>query len=315
MVRALSNDLRERVVAAVGGGESCRSVAARFGVAVSSVVQWSQRQRATGSVAPGRMGGHRKRVLEPHRALLAERIGQEPHLTLHGLKAELAARGVTVSHDAIWRFLRREGLRVKKTLGALEQTRDDIARKRRRWMSWQKRLDPSRLVFIDEAWIKTNMAPLRGWGPKGGRLKGFAPHGHWRTLTFLGALRADALAAPCVFDGPINGACLRAYVEQQLVPTLQVGDIVILDNLGSHKGAAVRRPIRAAGARLWFLPPYSPDLNPIEQAFAKIKHWRRAAQKRSLEDTWRHIGHLVATIKPVECATYLANAGYASIKT
>ena len=114
MVRALSNDLRERVVAALGDGGSCRSVAARFGVAVSSVVKWSQRRRATGSVAPGRMGGHRKRVLEPHRAFLAERIGQEPHLTLHGLKTELAARGVTVSHDAIWRFLRREGLRFKK---------------------------------------------------------------------------------------------------------------------------------------------------------------------------------------------------------
>jgi len=117
MVRALSNDLRERVVAAVGDGESCRSVAARFGVAVSSVVKWSQRQQATGSVAPGRMGGHRKRVLEPHRAFLAERIGQNPQLTLHGLKAELAARGVTVSHDAIWRFLRREGLRFKKNAG------------------------------------------------------------------------------------------------------------------------------------------------------------------------------------------------------
>ena len=159
------------------------------------------------------------------------------------------------------------------------------------------------------------MAPLRGWGPKGERLKGFAPHGHWRTLTFLGALRADALTAPCVFAGPINGSCFRAYVEQQLVPTLQAGDIVILDNLGSHKGAAVRRLIRAAGARLWFLPPYSPDLKPIEQAFAKIKHWMRTAQKRTVEDTWRHIGHLVATIKPDECANYLANASYASIKT
>ena len=159
------------------------------------------------------------------------------------------------------------------------------------------------------------MAPLRGWGPKGERLKGFAPHGHWRTLTFLGALRADALTAPCVFAGPINGSCFRAYVEQQLVPTLQAGDIVILDNLGSHKGAAVRRLIRAAGARLWFLPPYSPDLNPIEQAFAKIKHWMRAAQKRTVEDTWRHIGQLVAEIEPAECANYLANAGYASIRT
>jgi transposase len=122
------------------------------------------------------------------------------------------------------------------------------------------------------------MAPLRGWGPKGARLRGFAPHGHWRTLTFLGALRCNQLAAPCVFDGPINGECFRAYVEQQLVPVLNQGDIVIMDNLGSHKSAELRRMIRAAGARLWYLPPYSPDLNPIEQAFAKIKHWMRLAQ-------------------------------------
>ena len=126
-------------------------------------------------------------------------------------------------------------------------------------------------MFIDETWIKTNMAPLRGWGPRGKPLRGFAPHGHWRTLTFLGALRFDRLAAPCVFDGPINGRCFRAYVEQQLVPVLEPGDIVVMDNLGSHKAVAIRQAIRAAGARLWYLPPYSPDLNPIEQAFAKIK--------------------------------------------
>ncbi len=114
MTRPLSNDLRERVVCAIDAGESCRSVAARFGVAVSSVVKWSQRYRATGSVAPGKMGGHRKRVLEPHRAFIVERINQTPHLTLHGLKDELAARGVKVSHNAVWLFLRREGLRFKK---------------------------------------------------------------------------------------------------------------------------------------------------------------------------------------------------------
>jgi transposase len=114
LMTPLSNDLRERVVAAVAGGESCRSVASRFGVAVSSVVKWSQRYRATGSVSPGKIGGHRKRVLEPHRAFIMERIGQTPHLTLYGLKDELAARGVTVSHNAIWLFLRREGLRFKK---------------------------------------------------------------------------------------------------------------------------------------------------------------------------------------------------------
>lgn len=159
------------------------------------------------------------------------------------------------------------------------------------------------------------MAPLRGWGPKGKRLHGFAPHGRWRTLTFLGALRCDRLTAPCVFDGPINGECFRAYVNQQLIPTLEPGDIVILDNLGSHKSKAIRDAIKAAGARLWFLPKYSPDLNPIEQVFAKIKHWMRDAQKRTVEDTWRHLGHLVETIKPDECKNYFRNAGYVSVKT
>ncbi len=190
-----------------------------------------------------------------------------------------------------------------------------MARRRQRWRSWQDRLDPERLVFIDETWIKTNMAPLRGWGPKGRRLRALAPHGHWRTLTFLGALRCDRLTAPCDFDGPINGQSFRAYVEQELVPILKPGDIVIMDNLGSHKSAVLRQIIKAAGARLWFLPPYSPDLNPIEQPFAKIKHWMRIAQKRSIPDTWQHIGRLVETITPDECAKYLANAGYASAKT
>ena len=159
------------------------------------------------------------------------------------------------------------------------------------------------------------MAPLRGWGPRGKRLHGFAPHGRWRTLTFLGALRCDRLTAPCVFDGPINGECFRAYVNQELIPTLKPGDIVILDNLGSHKSKAVRDAVKAAGARLWFLPKYSPDLNPIEQAFAKIKHWMRLAQKRSVDETWRHLGHLVSTFKPDECDNYLTNSGYASVKT
>src|ERR1700758_5141509 len=192
----------------------------------------------------------------------------------------------------------------KKTLFAVEQGRSDVAHRRRRWRSWQARLVPRRLVFIDETWIKTNMAPLRGWGRKGDRLRGFAPHGHWRTLTFLGALRCDELVAPCVFDGPINGECFLAYVKQQLVPALKPGDIVILDNLGSHKAAALRGLIKAAGARLWYLPPYSPDLNPIEQTLAKIKHWMRAAQKRTIEDVWRHIGSLVEAIEPDECNNY-----------
>ena len=141
---------------------------------------------------------------------------------------------------------------------AREQDRADIKRHRRRWRSHQKRVDPSRLVFIDETWTKTNMTRLYGWAPRGGRLVAKIPHGHWKTATFLAALRNDRIDALCVFDGPITGELFLAYVEQFLVPTLKRNDIVVLDNLGSHKGKAVRNAIKAAGARLLFLPKYSP---------------------------------------------------------
>jgi transposase len=157
------------------------------------------------------------------------------------------------------------------------------------------------------------MAPLRGWGPRERRLLAKAPQGRWRTLTFLAALRCDRLEAPCVIDGPINGHSFRAWVEQFLLPALKPGDIVVMDNLGSHKGTLVRRAIRAAGAKLFFLPPYSPDLNPIEQVFAKLKHLTRKAAERSIEATWHRIGSLLDAFPPHECANYLRNAGYASI--
>jgi transposase len=195
---------------------------------------------------------------------------------------------------------------------ASEQDRPDIARKRMRWKTHQHRVDARRLVFIDETWTKTNMAPLRGWSRRGQRLLGKVPHGHWKTMTFLAALRHDRIDAPWVIDGPINGEMFRLYVEKELLPTLKPGDIVVLDNLGSHKGRAVRQAIRAVGARLFFLPPYSPDLNPIEQMFAKLKHLLRKAEERTVEATWRRIGKLLDRFSPAECARYLNNAGYAS---
>jgi transposase len=147
---------------------------------------------------------------------------------------------------------------------------------------------------------------------RGQRLVAKVPHGKWRTLTFLAALRHDRIDAPCVIDGPINGQSFLAWVEQFLVPTLSPGDVVIMDNLGSHKGSAVRTAIRAAGAKLLFLPPYSPDLNPIEQVFAKLKTLLRKAEERTVEATWQRIGHLLDCFSPPECANYLTNAGYAS---
>jgi putative transposase len=138
-------------------------------------------------------------------------------------------------------------------------------------MKYQSRIGPERLVFIDETWTKTNMAPLRGWAPRGMRLSAKVPYRRWRTTTFLAALRHDRIEAPWLLDGPIDGEGFRIYIEKVLVPTLKPGDIVILDNLGSHRGKAARQLIRAAGAKLFFLPKYSPDLNPIEQVFAKLK--------------------------------------------
>jgi transposase len=190
--------------------------------------------------------------------------------------------------------------------------RPQIARRRAQWKKYQGRLDPRRLVFIDETWAKTNMTPIRGWAPRGQKLVARAPFGKWRTLTFLAALRHDRIDAPCVLDGPINGQSFTAWVEQFLVPTLKPGDIVIMDNLGSHKGQAVRMAIRSAGAKLLFLPPYSPDLNPIEQVFAKLKLLLRRAAERSVEATWQRIGSLLDAFPPHECANYLRNSGYAS---
>ena len=155
------------------------------------------------------------------------------------------------------------------------------------------------------------MAPLRGWGAKGERLGAKAPYGHWKTMTFLAALRHDRIDAPFVFDGPINGEAFRLYVETQLIPTLKPGDVVVLDNLGSHKGNAVRKAIRAIGARLLFLPPYSPDLNPIEQVFSKLKHLMRRAAERQNVTTWKRAGTLLQRFKPDECSHYLVNSGYA----
>jgi transposase len=203
---------------------------------------------------------------------------------------------------------------LKKSLYAEEATRPDIARKRRWWKRIQALIAASRLVFIDETWIKTNMAPLRGWCRRGQRLKERVPHGHWITLTFLAALRVDQVTAPGVFDGPINGECFLSYVEQVLVPSLKPGDVVVMDNLGSHKAKATRDAIKSAGARLIFLPAYSPDLNPIEQTFSKIKSVLRKAMGRTVAEVEAAIKAVLPSISPTECQNYFRNAGYGSFK-
>ena len=193
---------------------------------------------------------------------------------------------------------------------ASERDRPDVARRRQQWLAYQHRIDPTRLVFIDETWTKTNMAPLRGWGPLGQRLPAKVPHGRWTTMTFLAALRHDRVEAPWLLEGPINGESFRLYVDQVLIPTLQPGDIVIMDNLGSHRSSAVRRSLRAVGAKLFFLPKYSPDLNPIEMLFSKLKHGLRKAARRTHDAIYGALATLLPTVQSSECANYFAKAGY-----
>jgi putative transposase len=188
-----------------------------------------------------------------------------------------------------------------------------VARRRAQWQAHQGQVDPSRLVFIDETWAKTNMTPLRGWAPRGQRLTAKVPQRHWKTMTFLAALRQDRVEAPWLLDGPINGERFRLDVETVLVPTLRPGDIVILDNLGSHRGTAVRRAIRSVGAKLLFLPKYSPDLNPIEPFFAKLKHLLRKAAQRTVDTICTAVAAILDTVTAQQCRNFFAKAGYRQV--
>ncbi len=173
-------------------------------------------------------------------------------------------------------------------------------------------LDPAKLVFIDETGVTTKMARRYGRSPKGQRLLCKEPWGHWKTTTFTAALRHDGITAPLTLDGPMNGESFRAYIEQFLVPTLKKNDIVIMDNLPSHKVTGIREAIEKAGSKLIYLPPYSPDLKPIEQVFSKFKALLRKAAARSVDALWKAIGKALDTFSPVECSAYLKNSGYSA---
>lgn len=198
----------------------------------------------------------------------------------------------------------------KKTAHALEQERPDLLKRRQDWFDGQLDLDPARLVFIDETGLSTKMSLLRGRSLGGERCRSAVPHGHWKTTTFTGALRLSGMTAPMVLDGAMNGIIFRAYVEQVLVPTLTPGDIIVMDNLPAHKADGVRQAIESAGCQLLYLPPYSPDFNPIEKAFSKLKALLRARAKRTVEALWDTVGEIVALFKPHECANYFKACGY-----
>lgn len=193
---------------------------------------------------------------------------------------------------------------------ASEQDREDIRAARDAWREWQKTCDPSKLVFLDETGAATDMAPRYGRSLGGTRCQGDAPGGHWKTMTFIAGLRMNEIAAPWCLDNAMNGAAFKVYLQTQLVSTLKPGDIVICDNLAAHKVAGVKEIVESAGAKILYLPPYSPDLNPIEQAFAKLKTLLRKAMARSFDALWKTIGRLLNLFKKDECKNYFTNSGY-----
>lgn len=310
--QAYSEDLRARVLAAVDRGGRVYELSPLFGVSVSYIYKALSRREKFGIATALAKQGRPGRKLDSHLDALAARIAAKPDATLEELVAWAAGeRGVKVCVATMWAALEALGLTLKKkTRHAAEQERADVAAARDAWHEKQPELTAERLVFVDETWASTNMTRHYGRAPRGKRLIAAVPHGHWKTTTFIGALRHDGLTAPVVVDTAVNGDTFRTYVTKFLVPTLKPGDIVIMDNLGSHKVQGVRDAIEAAGAELLYLPPYSPDMNPIEQAFAKLKALLRKTEARTVEALWAAIGELIDHITPKECRNFLKNAGY-----
>ena len=235
MGKPYSVDLRTRVVAAIETrGLSCNQAAKQFGIGISTAIGWMRLLRETGSVAPGKMGGHKPKAISgEHRVWLVQRI-KDRDFTLRGLVVELAARGLKVDYRSVWEFVHAEKAQLqKKSVVASERDRPDVARRRAQWSKYQDRVDPERLVFIDETWTRTDMAPLRGWAPRGRRLTAKVPHGRWKTMTFLAALRCDRIEAQWFLEGPIDGDSFRPYVEK-------VRDQKRLAIGGRHRGVRSR---------------------------------------------------------------------------
>jgi transposase len=310
MARALSQDLRDRVVGAIEGGLSCRAAAARFGVGAATAIRWQ-------------LVLQHGRAVARNRAETSARAGSRRTPTScwrwsRGKATQRWPKCRCAWPNAAHRWHRHAAplLRPsrdhaeKKTGHASEQDRPDVLKRREEWFEGQLDLDPERLVFIDETWTATNMTRTHGRCRKGERLRMGFPHGHRKTTTLIAGLRMSGMVAPMVLDGPVNGGWFEAYVAQVLVPELKPGDIVVMDNLSSHKRAAVRERIQAAGASLLFLPPYSPEFNPIEKAFAKLKALLRKAAERTVSGLWDLIGKLVDLFQPTECANYFSSCGY-----
>ena len=305
-----SMDLRTRVLRDSDAGMASKEVALKYAVSRAWVDRVKQRRRETGEVAPRVQTVFRRRALtveQEHR--LGVLLLAQPDATLAELQAALPT---TAALSTLWRAIARAGLTFKKTVYAEEQRRLDVAAARRRWWTTQPAQDMRAYVFLDECGVTTDLLRRYGRSPRGTRLHDHTPCSHWQTHTVIAGLRLGGLTAPAVFDGPIDNPSFLAYIEQVLVPTLHEGEVVVLDNLVIHKQPGVRAAIERVGATVRYLPPYSPDLNPIEKMFAKLKALLRKAGKRTVDGLWDHIGQLLEQFSAQECANYFASAGYVS---
>jgi transposase len=310
IMKAYSHDLRQRVVSLCDAGLwSHTHIASLLHVSTAWIRRLLQRRRETGSIAALPHGGGPspklgKQDFEEVQLLVEER----PDATLEELRQSL---GVNVSVSTIHRVLAALRLtRKKKTLRAAEQDKKDLARKRAKWHRQAKQLDPERLVFIDESGANTSMTRLYGRAPVGERVYDSVPQGSWKTMTMVAALRSDTVTAPFMFEGATDTAAFGTYVEQVLVPQLRQGDVVVMDNLPTHKGLRIKKAIRAVGADVKFLPPYSPDFNPIEKLWSKIKAWLRKVGGRTTEAVYNGVAEALQAVVPSECRGYFASCGY-----
>jgi len=313
---ALSMDIRKKVMKAIEGGMSRRKAAARFDIGPATAVRWAKRVETTGEVAPLMMGGDRRsRRIEAHADFILAQIEGKPDLTIMELREKIRERhGVGFGYGTVWRFLARHRItRKKKTGHASEQEREDVAAAREEWFEGELDLDPLKLVFVDETAISTKMARRFGRAPQGERCRASVPFGHWKTKTLIAALRFDRIDAPMTIDGALDGASFLAWVEQVLAPTLSTGDVVVMDNVRTHKVAGVRKAIEARGANVLYLPPYSPDFNPIEKPFSKIKSILERIAARTVDALQAAVGEALRSFTPTECMNYFASSGYDAV--
>lgn len=303
-----SKDLRERVAAAVDHHEgSQREIARRFRVNLSFVVRLLQRRRDADTLDPKPHGGGLPLCLGPDdRQRLAELIRDHPDATLEQLRQR---GGFPCSLTTIWRALRRMGLtRKKKTLHADEQGRPDVQKKRRSFRRQVKRIEPQRLIFVDETGVTTAMTPAYAWSPRGERANASAPRS-WESVTVIAALGRDGVRAPLMVPGATDAATFESYIEQVLVPVLHEGDVVVFDNRSAHLGPAVAEAIEGAGASVLLLPPYSPDFNPIEEMFSKFKEFLRRVGARVQGDLYEAIGEALRAVTDQDILGWFRSAG------